>query len=159
MVATERIRRAETEEELKETRLEKEALRSALRVIEGENGRLRSAMTVAEESIPSTQFSSQSHSRSSSRTAIKSRPPSVSSIPSSAESFKFSLETPAPASVSSPHESSESTSTLVDSPAEELTPQETMKFPSPGVGHQRRVFADTKRKPESLQPASLFPTA
>ena len=43
MVATERMRRAETEEELNQTRLEKDALHQALKLIEGENGRLRSA--------------------------------------------------------------------------------------------------------------------
>ncbi|KAG1715626.1 hypothetical protein ID866_1550 [Astraeus odoratus] len=43
MVATERIKRAETEEELRELRKEKDALREALRLVEGENGRLRSA--------------------------------------------------------------------------------------------------------------------
>jgi hypothetical protein len=41
MVASERIRRAEIEEELRQTLLEKEALRSALQILEGENGRLR----------------------------------------------------------------------------------------------------------------------
>ncbi|KAF8635059.1 hypothetical protein AX17_004039 [Amanita inopinata Kibby_2008] len=41
MVATERMKRAETEEELREARLEQEALRSALRCIEGENSHLR----------------------------------------------------------------------------------------------------------------------
>jgi hypothetical protein len=41
MVAHERIKRAETEDELREARMEKEALKSALKVIEGENGRLR----------------------------------------------------------------------------------------------------------------------
>ena len=43
MVATERMRRAETEEELNQTRLEKDALHQALKLIEGENGRLRGA--------------------------------------------------------------------------------------------------------------------
>ena len=43
MVATERMKRAETEDELKEARLEQEALRSALRLIEGENSNLREA--------------------------------------------------------------------------------------------------------------------
>lgn len=43
MVATERMSRAETEEELNQTRLEKDALHQALKLIEGENGRLRSA--------------------------------------------------------------------------------------------------------------------
>lgn len=41
MVAHERIKRAETEDELRESQQEKEALRSALKILEGENGRLR----------------------------------------------------------------------------------------------------------------------
>ncbi|KAF5376220.1 hypothetical protein D9615_008508 [Tricholomella constricta] len=41
MVASERIRRADIEDELKEAKLEKEALRSALRLLEGENENLR----------------------------------------------------------------------------------------------------------------------
>ena len=41
MVRTERIKCAEAEEELREVRLEREALKSALRVIETENGHLR----------------------------------------------------------------------------------------------------------------------
>jgi hypothetical protein len=41
MVRTERVKRAEMEAELKEARVEKDALRSALQLIEDENGRLR----------------------------------------------------------------------------------------------------------------------
>jgi len=41
MVATERMRLAELDDELRVTREEKNALRSALKLIEGENGRLR----------------------------------------------------------------------------------------------------------------------
>lgn len=41
MVADERMKRAETEDELREAQQEKEALRSALKLLEGENGRLR----------------------------------------------------------------------------------------------------------------------
>ena len=48
MVATERIRLAEVDEELQITRQEKEALRSALKVIEGENTRLRQFFTLRE---------------------------------------------------------------------------------------------------------------
>jgi len=48
MVATERIRLAEVDEELHITRQEKEALRSALKVIEGENTRLRQYFTLRE---------------------------------------------------------------------------------------------------------------
>ena len=46
MVATERMKRAETEEELKEVWQEKEALRSALCVIGGENFTLRASENV-----------------------------------------------------------------------------------------------------------------
>lgn len=45
MVAEERIKRAETEEELRQARNEKEALKGALRVIESENGQLRERTT------------------------------------------------------------------------------------------------------------------
>ena len=47
MVASERMKRAETEEELKEARLEQEALRSALRLVEGENSNLRETTLTA----------------------------------------------------------------------------------------------------------------
>lgn len=47
MVAHERIKRAETEDELREARLEKDALKSALRVVEGENGRLRTSSSAS----------------------------------------------------------------------------------------------------------------
>ncbi|EIW83113.1 hypothetical protein CONPUDRAFT_164114 [Coniophora puteana RWD-64-598 SS2] len=83
MVATERIKRAETEEELQEIRLEKDALRRALRLIEDENGQLRSASVTAIENTmagPSSGVLSDGtdlpsvgwHSRSSSRVALKS---------------------------------------------------------------------------------------
>lgn len=67
MVATERIRRAETEEELNQTRLEKDALHQALKLIEGENGRLRSANT-SRDTTPlasTTQSDTLSHLHSS----------------------------------------------------------------------------------------------
>ena len=75
MVATERRMRAETEEELKDLKQEKEALRSALRLIDGEITTLRGpeqkqiAEMVASFSPPP--------SRSSSRIAVKSRPASL----------------------------------------------------------------------------------
>ncbi|KAG1751422.1 uncharacterized protein EDB91DRAFT_1105432 [Suillus paluster] len=76
MVATERIKRAETEGELQEVRLEKDALKEALRLIEGENGRLRSAKLSTGGVSDRTPQLSSSHSRSSSRDAIKSPPTS-----------------------------------------------------------------------------------
>ncbi|KAJ6608431.1 hypothetical protein B0H10DRAFT_2302808 [Mycena sp. CBHHK59/15] len=68
MVASERIRRAETEAELVEARQEKEALRSALRVIEGENVELRSSGSGSNLGSP------RMRSRSSSSVGIKSPP-------------------------------------------------------------------------------------
>ncbi|KAG1752847.1 hypothetical protein EDB19DRAFT_1670155 [Suillus lakei] len=81
MVATERIKRAETEEELQEVRLEKDALKDALRLIEGENGRLRGAQLSAGGVSDKTPQLPSSHSRSSSRDAIKSPPTSPSPSP------------------------------------------------------------------------------
>ncbi|OAX41146.1 hypothetical protein K503DRAFT_864101 [Rhizopogon vinicolor AM-OR11-026] len=82
MVATERVKRAETEEELQEVRLEKDALKEALRLIEGENGQLRlgSAQLSTGGISNHTAQQSYSHSRSSSRDAIKSPPPSSLSL-------------------------------------------------------------------------------
>jgi hypothetical protein len=84
MVADERRCRAEIEEELKELRMEKEALQSALRLIadEGNTSRLTSGdivddhvAPVAVQTIHSNTGSS--HSRTSSQVAIKSRPQSL----------------------------------------------------------------------------------
>ncbi|KAF8802700.1 hypothetical protein BYT27DRAFT_7226282 [Phlegmacium glaucopus] len=81
MVATERKMRAETEEELKELRQEKEALRSALRLIDGENTTLRERPNLSpskEKQIAEMIDSfSPPPSRSSSRMAVKSRPASL----------------------------------------------------------------------------------
>ncbi|KAJ8489454.1 hypothetical protein ONZ45_g13571 [Pleurotus djamor] len=84
MVATERIKRAETEEELREAILEKEALRSALKLIEGENSHLRSnshSSPILPPSLSSNEtFRAPSRSRSSSEVAVKSRPTTPTSI-------------------------------------------------------------------------------
>lgn len=81
MVAAERRMRAETEEELKEARQEKEALRSALRLIDGENVTLRGQPDLylsKQKQINETVASfSPSLSRSSSCRAVKSRPGSL----------------------------------------------------------------------------------
>ncbi|KAK0194776.1 hypothetical protein F5146DRAFT_1022665 [Armillaria mellea] len=81
MVATERIKRAETEEELKEARQEKEALKSALRVVEGENVHLRGSSSTFGTPDPSVENLALSNirSRSSSEAGVKSRPASASS--------------------------------------------------------------------------------
>ncbi|KAA1475086.1 hypothetical protein DENSPDRAFT_407555 [Dentipellis sp. KUC8613] len=66
MVASERIKRAEAEEELRQTRAEKDALRSALKILESENGQLRS------QPHPEVNGAEMTHSRSSSTAALKS---------------------------------------------------------------------------------------
>jgi hypothetical protein len=81
MVATERRMRAETEEELKELKQEKEALRSALRLIDGENTTLRGRPDLSpsgEKQIADMIVSfSKPSSRSSSLMAVRSRPTSL----------------------------------------------------------------------------------
>ena len=80
MVATERKMRAEAEEELKQLRQEKEALRSALRLIDGENTTLRGRPDLSpskEKQIFEMIASFSPPSRSSSRMAVKSRPASL----------------------------------------------------------------------------------
>ncbi|KAJ2924750.1 hypothetical protein H1R20_g12340, partial [Candolleomyces eurysporus] len=91
MVAQERMKRSETEEELKEIKLEKEALQSALRLLDGQNKRLRKsssefsfvnaeASASGEASVPDSLSGSppsRTHSRSSSEVGVKSRPESL----------------------------------------------------------------------------------
>ncbi|KAL4260991.1 GDP/GTP exchange factor Sec2 N-terminal domain-containing protein [Pleurotus pulmonarius] len=97
MVATERIKRAETEEELREAVLEKEALRSALKLIEGENTHLRSNSTPSGSSpiIPPS-LRPITRSRSSSEVAIKSQPgsPTTTKLPDSPQIVDDSPDTP-----------------------------------------------------------------
>lgn len=73
MVATERKMRAEMEEELNEVKLEKDALKSALRLIENQNVHL------LETSSPQPEITTFSRppSRSSSQIGVKSRPQSL----------------------------------------------------------------------------------
>ena len=81
MVATERRMRAETEDELKELKQEKEALRSALRLVDGENTTLRGRPNLSpseEKRITDMIVSfSRPSSRSSSLMAVRSRPASL----------------------------------------------------------------------------------
>ncbi|KAG6860373.1 hypothetical protein C0995_012019 [Termitomyces sp. Mi166 len=75
MVATERIRLADIEEELREAKLEKEALRSALRLLEGH------ASSSASPALPSTTASASTSPNltlSSTSTTTASSPPSIS---------------------------------------------------------------------------------
>jgi len=93
MVATERVKRAETEEELQEVRLEKDALKEALRLIESENGQLRTGQLSTGGISDRTAHQPSSHSRSSSRDAIKSPPPSSPS-PSNSDDIALSSALP-----------------------------------------------------------------
>ncbi|KAI0312242.1 hypothetical protein OF83DRAFT_676001 [Amylostereum chailletii] len=115
MVATERIKRAEAEEELREVRLEKEALRSALRLMENE--RIRASSTPPPTTVDEVDLRSTIHTRSSSNIALKSPPPSSPSssspsTPSQDASFEMiasnqdSIDapgSPAPLYVPPPH--------------------------------------------------------
>ena len=133
MVATERIKRAETEAELRESRQEKEALRSALRLIESENMHLRGSSTDTqpmESNSASVSSLSLSHSRTSSRVAVKSPPSSPSHSPTT------SL-TSAPFPYSTPYESSSTTVPPPSQPPDsledelELIPQSDVSHPPP----------------------------
>lgn len=79
MVALERIKRAEAEEEAREANLEKEALRSALRLVEQQS--IESQSQTSSQSSPSSSFDPQlqegevTRSRSSSNVAVKSPEP------------------------------------------------------------------------------------
>ncbi|KAI6040226.1 hypothetical protein EDC04DRAFT_2678036 [Pisolithus marmoratus] len=80
MVAAERIKRAETEEELQEARKEKDALREALRVVEGENGRLRSANITSENFADCTDQPSESPSLDIPANPVVIEPHAVSAL-------------------------------------------------------------------------------
>ena len=117
MVADERRIRADIEEELKELKMEKEALRNALRLVASEN-----ATTNAAPSPPLPpqlggqgtfiQFpTSASHSRSSSQVGTKSRP----------QSLEVASTYPLPPSPSSPSSDSDGVSPWHEDPSQEGT--------------------------------------
>ena len=114
MVATERKMRAEMEEELNEVRSEKEALKSALRLIEGQNLQLQETSSPQPE-IPTF---SRPHSRSSSQIGVKSRPQSL------VLESPYPPLPPSPSPDQSPHEDVHPVATepTVFSPEEESQP-------------------------------------
>lgn len=146
MVATERKMRAETEDELKELKLEKEALRSALMLVEGENTHLR---------IYSPQPVMPTHSRSSSQTAIKSRPtsldypplpPSPSPSASSSSGFRAISSRPQSLSVLSPTaddvEETQPTPRSRDMPPLPATKTVSMSGSTSAPGHRGKIGLD-----------------
>ncbi|KAF5345781.1 hypothetical protein D9758_011889 [Tetrapyrgos nigripes] len=85
MVAQERIKRAETEEELKEAHEQKKALRDALRIVETEVEHLKTSNSAANSPmVPSSSGFGVVRSRSSSQVALKSPPRSRTTSASSA---------------------------------------------------------------------------
>ncbi|KAK7031088.1 hypothetical protein VNI00_013692 [Paramarasmius palmivorus] len=88
MVAQERIKRAESEEELKEARQQKEALKSALRLVEQEMENLRSSSGSSTSAAIPPSIRSISRSRSSSEVGLKSPPLSRSPSPVGVDSEK-----------------------------------------------------------------------
>ncbi|KAK0462350.1 uncharacterized protein EV420DRAFT_1477088 [Desarmillaria tabescens] len=127
MVATERIKRAETEEELREARQEKEALKSALRVVEGENVHLRGSSSTLGTPDPSVEnlTLSEIRSRSSSEVGVKSRPASASS--SSLPSVDREAFSPVLAAETAPPAAEEADEQKQENP----TPQHRSTIPSP----------------------------
>ncbi|KXN80865.1 hypothetical protein AN958_07087 [Leucoagaricus sp. SymC.cos] len=152
MVAAERIKLAVTEEELNELRTEKEALKNALRLIEGENHSLRTLRAASEISASSPALLEHydqesnhdrdestnriSRSRSSSEVAIKSRPNSI--IPETAISLPPS---PAP-DFDTPDND---TSTI----SERLPPDTSLS----------QASNDSQRTPKKPSPAPLPPSS
>lgn len=144
MVATERMKRADTEEELKEARQEKEALRSALRILEGENVHLRGSSAETSPVIPFVGPSTTSPSpsptehkthlrRTSSQLALKSPP----ATPTTVATSQSTPESPT-VSLSKPHPPSSLPLTSPDA-GDEADSQKTPQF--------RR----TRSRPPSLQ--------
>jgi hypothetical protein len=165
MVRTERIRRAETEEELREARLEREALKSALRVVESENGRLRRGHYAIEDDQVSQSGQSRqsgddprpSRSRSSSCVGVKSRSSSSASIRSLKLVASLASSTTYPPSP--PPEPSHSVSPSTPLASTELTPQDMSRFSTATtlVSDEQLAWANLKPKPQPLHADSLFP--
>ena len=147
MVATERKLRAEAEEELSELKREKEALRSALVLVEGENTNLRLASPLPvsgpssignspQVSIggSSTSFT-RAHERSASQIAIKSRP---ASLDFSTDPYPPLPPSPAPSSPDAQRSAPPAVSVL-----------------SPPASVDGSEFGDAQPTPRSRGPAAL----
>ncbi|SJL15137.1 uncharacterized protein ARMOST_18622 [Armillaria ostoyae] len=150
MVATERIKRAETEEELREARQEKEALKSALRVVEGENVHLRGSPSTFGTPDPSVEnlALSEIRSRSSSEAGVKSRPTSTSSSSSpsmSREAFSPAFVTETASAAAEENDELEQ---------ENTTPQHrsTIPSPSPSQWVEERTIRYPDKKEEAEEP-------
>ena len=92
MVASERMKLAEAEAELREVRDEKAALRSALRLVEDENGRYRQVLSNGDPSLPSPR--GRSHSRANTLPAGGSFPTFRPSSPPPRPKSSLSVRSP-----------------------------------------------------------------
>ncbi|KAK0505426.1 hypothetical protein EDD18DRAFT_338137 [Armillaria luteobubalina] len=150
MVATERIKRAETEEELREARQEKEALKSALRVVEGENVHLRGSSSTFGTPDPSVENLTLSNirSRSCSEAGVKSRPASASS------SSSPSMDTDAFSPVLGAEKASAAAEEEDDPEQENPTPQHrsTISSPSPSQWVEERTIRYVDKEKEAEEP-------
>ncbi|KAK0240976.1 hypothetical protein EDD85DRAFT_817211 [Armillaria nabsnona] len=150
MVATERIKRAETEEELKEARQEKEALKSALRVVEGENVHLRGSSSTFGTPDPSVEnlALSEIRSRSSSEAGVKSRPASASSSSSPA----MNREAFSPVFAAQRHSAAAEEEDELEQ--ENPTPQHrsTVLSPSPSQWTEERTIRYPDKEEEAEEP-------
>lgn len=146
MVATERVKRAETEEQLQEVRLEKDALKEALRLIESQSGQLRSTQLSTARVLNRPVQQPSSHSRSSSRDAIKSPPPSspLSPSPSNPNDISVPLTLP-PSAASFTVENPDHLADFILQPA----PKATFTL-HPNPPHKEKVISDAPGNPPPL---------
>ncbi|KZT22182.1 hypothetical protein NEOLEDRAFT_1138305 [Neolentinus lepideus HHB14362 ss-1] len=163
MVASERIKRAETEEELRQTLDEKTALKEALRLLERENGELRSVSGSRPQSPHIDEGvidgvvngREPGHARSASAVAVKSRRSSASGL-----SVKGSMESTVyvgdgheePVSPEPEASTPFSSSHPEDAPSHPHTPE--VQAPSPENAHTPEAASSSYATYPSL---SLYP--
>ncbi|KAG6831493.1 hypothetical protein H0H87_004911 [Tephrocybe sp. NHM501043] len=141
MVATERIRRADVEEELREAKLEKEALRSALRLLEGQ------ASSTSSPAIPSTESTLPS-SLSISSLRLSQSPTSISdpAIPYSiSPNATRRLQVPPPAPLSVPTTPFDYDASFDTTPRQE----ESMQAPPSPASTPASAVGEPGKEPES----------
>ena len=157
MVAAERMRLAETEEELKEAQAEKDALRSALRLMEDQNITSGSAAGSGATSPDPRSPSAHAHKRSSSSAiAVKSLPASVSSSPRSARRISSELRAAVPPPLHLPEvglaASQSMPNSAISTSPDELSPMPT-PTPASAADHEEPAPATTDvSRSDSLTP-------
>lgn len=172
MVAAERMKLAETEEELKEAKAEKEALQCALKLVEHQRqeAESRSASPLPGYSFASSSSANHSHKRSSSSAiAIKSLPPSQPpSAPSSPRSMVRivdesapSIRAPAPPPLALPEVGLVADGALSSSPSENDEGEEPSEVAEPeatAVEHDQESLAPPELSVTAASPTSQSPS-